>query len=90
MARDDIATERQWAWDCVRGKDTHHGCKVYDPGHKDAPPLLEPWGAMHLGEYSVCGQRSCRVTSLRPWSDAARERMHKCRCGHTFKSVQGR
>ncbi|MEG6505881.1 DNA primase family protein [Nitratidesulfovibrio sp. 1201_IL3209] len=47
MARDDIATERQWAWECVRGKDAHDGSKVYDPGHTDAPPLLEPWAAMH-------------------------------------------
>jgi len=46
-ARDDIATERQWAWDCVRGKDAHDGSKVYDPGHKDAPPVLQPWAAMH-------------------------------------------
>lgn len=47
MARDDMVTERQWAWDCVRGKDAHDGSKVYDPGHTDAPPLLEPWTAMH-------------------------------------------
>lgn len=46
-ARDDIASERQWAWDCVRGKDAHDGSKVYDPGHTDAPPPLEPWAAMH-------------------------------------------
>lgn len=48
------------------------------------------WDAQYGGVCPVCGQRACRVTSTRPWSGAARERMHRCRCGHTFKSVQGK
>jgi len=47
MARYDIATERQWVWDCVRGKDAHDGGNTYNPDHIDAPPQLTPWVAMH-------------------------------------------
>jgi glycerol-3-phosphate cytidylyltransferase-like family protein len=46
------------------------------------------WSPRFGGVCPRCQKRKCEVTRTMKWEGGTRTRYHRCKCGHTFKSLQ--
>jgi len=46
------------------------------------------WSAKWHGVCPLCGKKKCKVYRTMEWEGSTLTRYHKCKCGHTFKSLQ--